>query len=91
MQKDAYTVAKDVGHEVLVMGTRLPERLLFDKSKTLSLGTSQMEGGIEKSSKFQRYVIMFKHQDTLQRICILTIGFFDYFLVVNAICDYNLF
>jgi len=91
VQKDIYIVVKDVGNEVLVMGTRFLERLLFDKSKTLSLGISQMEGVIEKNSKFQRYIIMFKHQDTLQRICILTIGFFDYFLVVNAICDYNLF
>ncbi len=49
MQKDAYTVVKDAGHEVLV-GTRLPERLLFDKSKTLSLGISQMEGGIDPLS-----------------------------------------
>jgi hypothetical protein len=31
---------------VLVLGTRLSERLFFDKSKTLSLGISQMEGGI---------------------------------------------
>jgi hypothetical protein len=90
MQKDIYIIVKDIGHGVLVMGIRLLERLLFDKSKTLSLGISQIEGGIEKSSKFQRYNIMFKHQDTLQIICILTIGFFDYFLVVNAICDYNL-
>jgi hypothetical protein len=44
VQKDTYNVIKDIGHEVLVM--RLPERLLFDKSKTLSLGISQMEGGI---------------------------------------------
>jgi hypothetical protein len=48
MQKDTYTIVKDVGHEVLVM--RLPERLLFDKSKTLSLGISQMEGGIDPLS-----------------------------------------
>ncbi len=46
MQRDTYNVIKDIGHEVLVMGTRLPERLFFDKSKTLSLGISQMEGGI---------------------------------------------
>jgi hypothetical protein len=65
VQKDVYTIVKDVGHEVLVMGTRLPKRLLFDKSKTLNLGISQMESGIEKSSKFQRYNIMFKHQYTL--------------------------
>jgi len=50
VQKDAYIVVKDTGHEVLVMGTRLPERLLFDKSKTLSLGISQMEGGIDPLS-----------------------------------------
>jgi hypothetical protein len=36
MQKDTYNIIKDIGHEVLVMGTRLPEKLLFDKSKTLS-------------------------------------------------------
>ncbi len=47
MHKDTYNIVKDVGHEVVVMGTRLPERLLFDKSKTLSLGISQMEGGID--------------------------------------------
>jgi hypothetical protein len=46
VQKDTYNIIKDSGHEVLVLGTRLPERLLFDKSKTLSLGISQMEGGI---------------------------------------------
>jgi hypothetical protein len=46
VQRDTYNVIKDIGHEVLVMGTRLPERLFFDKSKTLSLGISQMEGGI---------------------------------------------
>jgi hypothetical protein len=45
-QKDIYNIIKDIGHEVLVMGTRLPERLLFDKSKTLRLEISQMEGGI---------------------------------------------
>jgi hypothetical protein len=50
VQKDAYTIVKDVGHEVLVMGTRLPERLLFDNSKTLNLGISQMEGGIDPLS-----------------------------------------
>jgi hypothetical protein len=50
VQKDAYIVVKDIGHEVLVMGTRLPKRLLFDKSKTLSLGISQMEGGIDPLS-----------------------------------------
>jgi len=44
--QDTYNITKDIGHEVLVMGTRLPERLLFDMSKTLSLGISQMEGGI---------------------------------------------
>jgi hypothetical protein len=49
VQKDTYNIFKD-GHEVLVMGTRLPERLLFDKSKTLSLGISQMEGGIDPLS-----------------------------------------
>jgi hypothetical protein len=46
VQKYTYNLVKDVGNEVLVMGTRLPERLLFDKSKTLSWGISQMEGGI---------------------------------------------
>jgi hypothetical protein len=50
VQKNAYTVVKDVGHEVLVMGTRLPEILLFDKSKMLSLGISQTEGGIDPLS-----------------------------------------
>jgi hypothetical protein len=50
VQKDTYNIVKDVGHEVLVMGTRLPERLFFDKSKTLSLGISQMEGGIDPLS-----------------------------------------
>ncbi len=47
MHKDTYNIVKDVGHEVVVMGTRLPKILLFDKSKTLSLGISQMEGGID--------------------------------------------
>jgi hypothetical protein len=50
VQKDTYNIVKDVGHGLLVMGTRLPERLLFDKSKTLSLGISQMEGGIDPLS-----------------------------------------
>jgi hypothetical protein len=50
VQKDTYIVVKDVGHEVLVTGTTLLERLLFDKSKTLSLGISQMEGGIDPLS-----------------------------------------
>ncbi len=50
VQKDTYNVIKDIGHEVLVMGTRLLERLLFDKSKTLRLGISQMEGGIDPLS-----------------------------------------
>jgi hypothetical protein len=50
VEKDTYTVVKDVGHEVLVMGTRLPKRLLLDKSKTLSLGISQMESGIDPLS-----------------------------------------
>jgi hypothetical protein len=46
VQKDTYNIIKDIGHGVFVLGTRLSERLLFDKSKTLSLGISQMEGGI---------------------------------------------
>jgi hypothetical protein len=46
VQKDTYNTIKDIGHEVLVLATSLPERLLFDKSKTLSLGISQIEGGI---------------------------------------------
>ncbi len=50
VRKDTYNIIKDIGHEVLVMGTRSPERLLFDKSKTLSLGISQMEGGIDPLS-----------------------------------------
>ncbi len=50
MQKETYNILKDIGHEVLVMGTRLPERLLCDKSKTLSVGISQMEGGIDPLS-----------------------------------------
>ncbi len=50
MRKDTDNVIKDIGHEVLVLGTRLPERLLFDKSKILSLGISQIEGGIDPLS-----------------------------------------
>jgi hypothetical protein len=48
--KRTYNIVKDVGHEVLVMGTRLPERLLFDKSKTLSLGIFEMEARIDSLS-----------------------------------------
>jgi len=50
VQKDTYNIVKDVGHEVLVMGKRLLERLLFDKSKTLSLGIFEMEARIDSLS-----------------------------------------